>query len=57
MYRYIYRIYIKFDLAARDSYFAIQVEVFTKHIVAEKHLFHELQRVSRSQEYGLKTCK
>ena len=44
------------DLATRDSYFAIRVEVFTSHILA-KNIFHESYRANRTQYYGLKTFK
>ena len=30
-----------FVFATRDSYFTIQVEVFTNHILAKKDIFHE----------------
>ena len=38
----------------RDLYFAILVEVFTNHILVEKHVFHESYRANRTQDYGLK---
>ena len=45
-----------FDLMTCDSYFMIQVEVFTNHILAE-NIFQESQKVNRLQKYGLKTSK
>ena len=45
-----------FDLTTRDFYFTILDETFTNHISAKK-TFHKSYIVSRTQGYGLKTCK
>ena len=40
----------------RDSYITILVEVHEPYF-SRKHIFHELYRINRTQDYGLKICK
>ena len=42
---------VGFDLTTRDSNFTILVEIFTNHILAEKHKFHESFSVNRTQDF------
>ena len=41
----------------RDSYFMILVEVFKNHILAKSTIFHELDWMNRTQDYGIKVGK
>ena len=51
----VYLHMLGFNLATRDLYFMILVEVFTNHILAETHFTNH--RVNITQDYGLKTSK
>ena len=47
------KLFSGFDLTTPHSFFTILVEVFTNHILAKKHIFHESYRVNKTQDYEI----